>query len=345
MKELDSILKSIKNKTFSPIYFFHGEEPYYIDVAVKSFENDILTEDEKAFGQTVVYGKDTNVAEIIALARQFPMFGNYNLIIVKEAQDLKFNEEESKILESYIDNPVETTILVLAHKHKKIDARKKFVKALQKKGQLFYSEPIKDYNLASWIATQFTAFGIKTAPNISYLLAEYLGNDLSRISNELSKLKLILKEGEILDEKLVETHIGISKDFNVFELQKALGLKNTEKAIKIAYYIGKNPKSNSFPMIAGNLYNYFSNIIIYHTMQGQSQQAIATAMGVNPYFVKEYADVARFYPLKHATRIISLIREADLKSKGLGANKMEESELLIELTYKILNVDKIKVKL
>ncbi len=344
MKELDSILKNIKNKAFLPIYFLHGEEPYYIDAAVKSFENDVLEEDEKAFGQTVVYGKDTHVAEIISLAQQFPMFGNYNLIIVKEAQDLKYGEDECKILESYVENPVPTTILVFAHKHKKADSRKKFTKLLQKNNQLFLSEPVKDYQLAKWIADECSALEIKTAPNISHLLAEYLGNDLSRIANELTKLKMILKEGEILDEKLVETHIGISKDFNVFELQKALGQKNTEKAMKIAYYIGKNPKSNPFVMMIGNLYNFFSNIIIYHTMHGQSQQSIASAMGVSPYFIKDFAEAARFYPLKHATRVISILRETDLKSKGLGANQTEDSELLKEMVYKILNVDKVKVK-
>jgi DNA polymerase III subunit delta len=344
MKELDSILKSIKNKAFLPVYFLHGEEPYYIDAAVKSFENDVLEEDEKAFGQTVTYGKDTNIAEIISLAQQFPMFGNYNLIIVKEAQDLKYGEDECKILESYIENPVPTTILIFAHKHKKVDSRKKFSKLLQKNNQLFLSEPVKDWNLAKWIADECAAMKIKTAPNISHLLAEYLGNDLSRIANELSKLKIILKDSEILDEKLVELHIGISKDFNVFELQKALGQKNAEKAMKIAYYIGKNTKSNPFVMMIGNLYNFFSNIIIYHTMQGQSQQSIASAMGVNPYFIKDYAEAARFYPLKHATRVISILREIDLKNKGLGANQTEESELLKEMVYKILNVDKVKVK-
>lgn len=345
MKELDSILKSIKNKAFLPVYFLHGEEPYYIDVAVKSFENDVLEEDEKAFGQTVAYGKDTNIAEIISLAQQFPMFGNYNLIIVKEAQDLKFGEDECKILESYIENPVPTTILVFAHKHKKVDSRKKFTKLLQKNSQIFLSEPVKEWNLAKWIAEECAALGIKTAPNISHLLAEYLGNDLSRIANELSKLKMILKDGEILDEKLVEMHIGISKDFNVFELQKALGQKNAEKAMKIAYYIGKNPKSNPFVMMVGNLYNFFSNIIIYHTMHGQSQQSIAAELGINPFFVKDYAEAARFYPLKHATRIISILREIDLKSKGLGANQTDDGELLKEMVYKILNVDKVKVKL
>ncbi|MDO5615466.1 MAG: DNA polymerase III subunit delta [Cruoricaptor ignavus] len=344
MKELDLILKNIKNKEFLPIYFFHGEEPYYIDIAVKSFENDVLEEDERDFGQTILYGKDTNIAEIIALAQQFPMFGNYNLIIVKEAQDLKIEEQEAKILETYIENPMATTILVFAHKHKKLDSRKKITKLLQKKGFLYLSEAVKDYQLAGWIADECKKFNIKTAPNISFLLAEYLGNDLSRIANELGKLKIILKENEILDEKLVEQHIGISKDYNVFELQKALGTKNHERAMKITYFIGKNPKSNPLPMMIGSLYNFFSNIIIYHTVKTESPQTIASELGVNPYFVKDFAEAARYFPLKHATRIISILRETDLKSKGLGAINMEDSELITELVYKILNVDKVKVK-
>ncbi|PIE50605.1 MAG: DNA polymerase III subunit delta [Flavobacteriales bacterium] len=344
MKELNSVLKSIKNKTFLPIYFFHGQEPYYIDKAVKSFENDILSEEEKAFGQTIVYGKDTNLAEILALAKQFPMFGELNIIIVKEAQDLKIKEEEQKIFEHYIENPVPTTLLVFAHKHKKIDARKKFAKLLKKQNQLFLSEPVKDYQLANWIADECKALDIKTAPNITFLLAEYLGNDLSRIANELHKLKLILKKDEVLDGSMVEKHIGISKEYNVFELQKAIGEKNENKAFKIVHYMGKNPKSNPIVMTIGNLYNFFSNIIIHNTMSGSNPTEIASAMGINPYFLKEYAQAGRLYPLKHATRVISILREIDLKSKGLGANQTPDDELLKELVYKIINVHQIKVE-
>ena len=344
MKDLELLLKNIKNKELLPIYFFHGEEPYFMDVAVKCLENEVLEEDEKAFGQTIVYGKDTTMAEVIASAQQFPMFGNINLIIVKEAQDLKWNEEDVKVLEHYIENPVPTTVLVFAHKHKKLDSRKKVSKVLDKKKFLFHSEPVKDWSLAQWISGECKSKNIKTDPEIPVLLAEYLGNDLSRIANELQKLKIILKDSEVLNHQLVETHIGISKDFNVFELQKALGQRNAAKAMHIAHYIGKNPKSNPFVMMIGNLYNYFSNLIIYHTMPGQNPSVIAGAMGVNPYFIKDYAEAARNYPLKRATRVISILREIDLKSKGLGANQTEDSELLKELVSKILNVDQVKVK-
>lgn len=342
MKELELIFKNIKTKEFLPIYFFHGEEAYYIDAAVKALENDVLTEDEKAFNQTVVYGKDTNYNEILSLAKQYPMMGDKQLIIVKEAQDLKFNDEETKILEKYVENPVESTILVFAHKHKKVDSRKKVFKTLDKAKMLFHSEPVKDYNLAKWIDDEARNLQIKLAPGISQLLADYLGNDLSRIANELNKMKLVLKDGEVLDGKLVETHIGISKEFNVFELQKALGKKDANTAFKIAYYMGKNPKTNPIVMTIGNLYNFFSNVVLYHTVSHQSPPTIASELGINPYFVKDYAEAARLYPLKFATRIISVLREIDLKSKGLGAVNMDEGELLKEMVYKIINIDKVK---
>ena len=342
MKELELIFKNIKNKEFLPIYFFHGEEAYYIDAAVKALENDVLTEDEKAFNQTVVYGKDTNYNEILSLAKQYPMMGDKQLIIVKEAQDLKLNDEETKILEKYVENPVESTILVFAHKHKKVDSRKKVFKTLDKAKMLFHSEPVKDYNLAKWIDDEAKNLQIKLAPGISQLLADYLGNDLSRIANELNKMKLVLKDGEVLDGKLVETHIGISKEFNVFELQKALGKKDANTAFKIAYYMGKNPKTNPIVMTIGNLYNFFSNVVLYHTVSHQSPPTIASELGINPYFVKDYAEAARLYPLKFATRIISVLREIDLKSKGLGAVNMDEGELLKEMVYKIINIDKVK---
>ncbi|QRA45032.1 DNA polymerase III subunit delta [Chryseobacterium cucumeris] len=344
MKELDLILKNIKNKEVLPIYFFHGEEAYFIDVAVKALEHNFLEEDEKAFNQTVTYGKDTSYQEVLSLARQFPMMGDKQVIIVKEAQDLRFNEEENRILEAYVENPVPSTVLVFAHKHKKLDSRKKAAKALDKAKVLFLSESVKESNLPKWISDECVKLKINTAPNISHLLAEYLGNDLSRIANELNKLKMILKEGEILDGTIVENHIGISKEYNIFELQKALGTKNANAAFKIAHFMGKNPKNNPFVMMLASLYNYFSNVIIYQTMAGQSPQTIASQMGVNPYFIKDYAESARLYPLKHATRVISILREFDMKGKGLGAVNMGEAELIRELVYKIINVDKIKMK-
>ncbi|MFC6268830.1 DNA polymerase III subunit delta [Frigoriflavimonas asaccharolytica] len=342
MKELNSVLKSIKNKELLPFYFFQGEEPYYIDTVLKAFENDVLSEDEKAFGQTVIYGKDTNVAEIISLAQQVPMFGDLNLIIVKEAQDLHLSLEAEKIFNKYLENPVPTTTLVLGYKKKGLDSRKKFTKTLKANKMLFDSEPIRDYNLAKWIAEQCTALKIQTAPNISHLLAEYLGNDLSRIINELNKLQMLLPKDAVLNEALVEKHIGISKEYNVFELQNAIGSKNGNKTYRIVYFMGKNPKTNPLIMTVGRLFDFFSKLMIYQLMVGQNPQNIATALGVNPYFIKDYAEAARNYPLKHISKIISTLRDADMKSKGLGANQTSDSELLKEMVYKILNAGSLR---
>lgn len=342
MKELDQLIKNIKSGELLPVYFFHGEEAYFIDVAVKALETEVLTEDEKAFNQTIAYGKDTNYNDILALARQYPMMGDKQVIIVKEAQELKFNEEEADLLEKYIENPVSSTILVIAHKHKKIDGRKKVFKVLQKNKMLFYSEQFRDYQVVKWIEEEAKNMRIKLAPNISQLLANYLGTDLSRVYNELNKLKMLMKPDEILDGKMVETHIGISKEFNIFELQKALGKKDAAAAFKIAFFMGKNPKNNPFIMTIGSLYNFFSNIILYNFVANQGQQAIAKELSINPFFVGEYAIAAKNYPLKLATRVVSILREMDMKSKGLGAINMDESELLKEMVYKILNVDQIK---
>ncbi len=345
MKELDIILKSIKNKELLPIYFFHGEEPYFIDVATKSFENDYLSEDEKAFNQTVVYGKDTSYLEVLSLARQFPMMGDKQVIIVKEAQDLRISEPDADALKAYIENPVASTILVFAHKNKKIDSRRSFVKKLAEKKMLFLSESIKEYAIAGWIDAELKNIQLHAKPQISALLAQYLGSDLSRISNELHKLKMILGEGKILDEDVVETHIGISKEFNVFELIDALGKKDEAAAFRIAHFMSKNIKQNPFMLVIANMYNFFSNLIIYHTMTGQSAQAMAGVMQVNPYAIKNLTTASKFYNLKSCTRIISILRDADLKFKGLGAVNMSDAELLKEMVYKIVHVDQFKTQL
>ena len=345
MKDLDLILKNIKNKVLQPIYFLHGEESFYIDLVVKSLETEVLSEDEKAFNQTVIYGKDSNYAEILAMARQYPMMGDKILIIVKEAQDLKLTAEDAKILLAYAENPVPSTILVFAHKNKTLDGKKRKLNDLLKKNKyIFLSEKIRDYEVPKFIQQQLHQLKINTKPNISFLLAEYLGTDLSRIQNELSKLQLILNENEVLDEKIVEKHIGISKEYNVFELQNAIGQKDANKAMKIVHFMGKNPKSNPIVMTIGRLFDFFSNVLLYQTLSGMPPAEIAKELKVHPFFVKDYAEAARLYPMKLTTRVISILRETDLKSKGLGANQTPDAELLIELVYKILNVHLLKVK-
>ncbi|MEN2434832.1 DNA polymerase III subunit delta [Weeksellaceae bacterium A-14] len=344
MKELDLLIKNIKNKELLPIYFLQGPEPYYIDQLVKVLENDILEEEEKAFNQTVVYGKDTTFSDILAAARQFPMMGDKVVLIVKEAQDLKMDKDEEKALIQYAENPVPSTVLVFAYKGKKLDGKKRnLITAL--KPYLFLSEEVKDWQLPKVIQEELNKQKIKTAPNIANLLAEHLGSNLSRIFNEINKVKIVLKEGQILDENLVERYIGISKEYNVFELQNAIAMKDTAKAFKIVNFMGKNEKEHPVVNIVAVLFGFFSKVIVYQCLTDQSKDNVARELGVHPFFVKDYQAAARLYPLKHATRIISILREIDLKSKGLGANQTSDGELLKELVYKIINVDKTKVKI
>lgn len=343
MKNFRDLQKELKSKQFQPLYFLHGEEPYFIDAITGLVEEESLPPEERDFGLTVLYGQETNVGDVLAMARQIPMFGERAVILVKEAQHLKIGDTEAQLLENYAENPMPSNILLFAHKYGKLDTRRKFVKSLAAKGYLFYSEPIKDYNLASWIGERLKDKHLKAEAKIAVLLAEYLGNDLNRIDNELDKLVMILGKNSILDAASVEKHIGISKDYNVFELQKALREKNAALALKIAHYIGQNPKNNPLPLILGNLNNFFMNLILVHTLKGIDSGDLAKKMEISPYFVKDFQLAAAKYPLKMITRIISILRETDLKSKGLGANQVSEAELLIETVYKIVHIEQIKV--
>lgn len=343
MKEFKELQKAIKSKQFLPLYFLHGEEPYFTDVITHLVEEESLPAEERDFGLTILYGQDTNVRDVVTLAQQIPMFGERAVILVKEAQNLKIGDAEADLLENYALNPVQTNLLLFGYKYGKLDSRRKFVKTLASKGYLFHSEPVKDSGLAAWIGQRLKDKGLKADAKISLLLAEYLGNDLSRIENELDKLAMILGKNQVLDAAMVEKHIGISKDYNVFELQRALRDKKADLALKIAHYIGLNPKSNPLPMVLGNLNNFFMNLILVHTLKGLDSADLARKMDVSPYFLKDYQIAASRYPLKMVTRIISILRETDLKSKGLGANQVREAELLTEMVYKIINIEKIKV--
>lgn len=342
MKELELLFKNIKNKDTLPLYFLHGPESFYIDQIVNLIENEYLEEDEKAFNQTVVYGKDTTYAEVLALARQFPMMGEKMVIIVKEAQDLRLAEDEAKLLIAYAENPIDSTVLVFAHKNKRLDGKKRKL-ATALKNYLFASDPVRDYEVPKIIREQIQKLKMKTTPAIPELLTEYLGTDLSRIYNELAKLQMILKDGEVLDENLVERYIGISKEYNTFELTKALGVKDYAKSFKIVNAMGKNEKLNPIPVIIGSVFSYFSKIVIYHSLADKSPNNVGAALGVSPFFEKEYRMAASKYPLKQATRAITILRDIDMKSKGLGASSSSDY-LLKEMVYKLIHLDKTKVK-
>jgi DNA polymerase-3 subunit delta len=334
MSQSDSIIKDIKNKKVSPIYFLYGDEPFFIDQISKTIENEVLSEEERGFNQTVLYGNEIEMPNLIGLAKQFPMGAERQVVIVKEAQHLSRAIDQ---LESYAENPQPTTVLVINYKGKSVDKRKKLYKNLQKNAVLFESKKLYDNQVPDWIEQTGKQLGLDLETKSKFMMAEFLGNDLGRVYNELQKLKIVSAEGKITPE-IVEKNIGISKDYNNFELRNAIETRNAPKAFTIAKHFSQNPKDNPLVVTLAVLFQTFSNVIVYHTLSDHSQQNVAKELGVHPFFVKDAAAAAKNYPLKKATRIISLLREADVKSKGVGSTgNVSDGELLNELIFKVFN--------
>ncbi len=331
----DQIIQEIKNKVYYPIYLLMGEEAYYIDSISACIENTILNEMEKEFNQLIAYGKDTDAQHIIDTAKKYPMMANYQVIVVKEAQSL--NNIEA--LTAYAENPLKSTILVLCYKHKKYDLRKPLAKAIKKNGLIFHSEKIRDYKVAEWIANYVKSKKLSITPKATQLLADSLGTDLSKIVNEIDKLLINLKDSTEISCELIEKHIGISKDYNVFELQNALGKKDVLKANKIIDYFSKNPKDNPMVFCLSILYGYFMKILIYTQLPDKSPKTAASKLGINPFFVKDFEMASKKYSVTKLVQIISFLREYDLKSKGVGSNLSanEHGSLYKELIFKILH--------
>ncbi len=331
----NDILKDIKNRKFKPVYLLHGEESYYIDLIADALEAHVLSEAEKGFNQTIFYGKDTDAVSVLNTAKRFPMMSDYQLILVKEAQDLKF-DKLADVFQAYCDKPSPSTVLVLCHKYGKFDKRKKVYKSIEKNGQVFESATIYENKVPAWIDDFVRGKGHHINPKASALLAEYLGNDLSKISNELEKLMLNVVQGQEIGTKEIQENIGISKDFNVFELQNALAKRDVLKANQIVNYFGANPKANPMVLVVGNLYSWFSKILKYHYLQDKSQAS--KELGINPYFVKDYELAARNYPWQKVFGVMSLLREYDLKSKGVeSTGNTDAADLMREMVWKILH--------
>lgn len=332
MNQSNNIIKDIKNKKIAPIYFLSGDEPFYIEKISKVIENEVLTEDEKGFNQSVLYGNDVEIADIVGLAKQFPMGAERQVLIVKEAQHLSRTIDQ---LESYAANPQPSTVLVINYKGKTLDKRKKTYKELLKAGIVYESKKLYDNQIPDWIEENVKLNGLSIDPKAKFLMAEFIGNDLARLENEIEKLKIVVGDGAITPE-VIEKNIGISKDYNNFELRKAIETKDAPRAFKIAKYFGQNPKDNPLVVTLSIMYQCFSNIIVYHSLTDKSQGNVAKELGVHPFFVKDAATAAQNYPLKKATRIISLLREADVKSKGVGSTgNVSDGELLNELIFKV----------
>jgi DNA polymerase-3 subunit delta len=331
----ENIVLNLKNKIYTPVYFLYGEESYFIDVISDYIEKNVLSELEKEFNQTIIYGKDIDIPTLTSYARRFPMMANYQVIIVKEAQDLNKIEE----LESYILNPMESTLLVLCYKYEKIDRRKTIFKSIEKKGILFESARIYDNKIPDWIAEYVKKHNYSISAKACFLLAEFLGNDTSKIVNEISKLIINIPEKQEITEEFVEKNIGISKDYNVFELQKALGKKDILKANQIINYFADNPRDNPLVKVIPLLFSYFSKILIFHHLPDKSRNNVASALSINPFFVVDYQHAAANYNTNKLISIISILREYDLKAKGVDSNSTSfpDGELMKELVFKILH--------
>ncbi len=328
------IITDLEQKKFAPVYFLTGEEPYYIDVIADYIEQYVLPEDEKSLNQTILYGRDTNMKDVVLRAKSFPMMADLQVIIVKEAQELGSLDS----LESYLDNPLTSTILVFCYKHKKLDKRTKVGKAITQKTVFFERGKMYDNQLPSWIMGFVDEKKHKITPSAATLVAESLGNDISKIANEFSKLFINIPEGGLIDEKVIEEHIGINKDFNIFELQKAIGTKNVLKANQIINYFEKNPKAHPLQMNLPILYNFFVKVMIYHQEPNKSDKATVSAhMGVNAFFLNDYAVAAQNYSLQKLAQIIGFLKDLDLKSKGLGNYSVSDGDLMKEFLFKVLH--------
>jgi DNA polymerase-3 subunit delta len=316
------------------MYFLMGEEPYYIDKLSDYIEQNVLTEEEKGFNQTVLYGRDVTVEDIVSSAKRYPMMAERQVIIVKEAQDLIKTIDR---LESYAENPMPTTVLVICYKYKTLDKRKKVTKLLAKNGVVYESKKLYENQVGEWIKRVLSGKKYAIEPKASAMLVEFLGTDLSKINNELEKLQIILPQGAIISAKDIEENIGFSKDFNVFELRKAIGERNQLKAYTIAENFANNPKDNPMVVTTSLVFGFFVQLLKYHGLKDKNPKNVAAVIGVNPYFLKEYDLALKNYPMRKVSQVVASLREIDVKSKGVGANAMSNGDLLREMLYHIFN--------
>jgi len=331
----EEIISGLKKRIFKPVYFLAGEESYYIDLLVNYIEENVLSAEEKAFNQIIVYGDDTTIPAIIDTARRFPMMASHQVVIVKEAQSLKKIDD----LVIYLEKPLLSTILVFSYKYKTLDKRTKLYKLLESHGVYLESVRIRDYLIPAWIERYLMTKGIKTDPSASAMLTEFLGTDLHKIVNELDKLIITLPlEKPVITISLIEKNIGISKDYNNFELMKAIGEKNVLKANMIIHYFANNPRDNPITLSIASVFGFFSKLLTYHYLTDKSKNNIASILKVNPYFVKDYETAALKYNVSKTVKIISLLRTYDMKSKGYGDIGTESGDLMKELVYKILHL-------
>ena len=331
----DDILKELRAKQYRPVYYLMGEEPYYIDLIADYITDNILTETEKEFNLTVVYGADVDIATVINAAKRYPMMSEHQVVVVKEAQNIRNMEE----LSYYLQKPLLSTILVICHKHGVVDRRKKLAAEIEKTGVLFESKKVKDAQLPAFITSYMKRKGIDVEPKATAMLADFVGPDLSRLTGELEKLIITLPKGHTrVTPEQIEKNIGISKDYNNFELRSALVEKDVLKANKIIKYFEENPKTNPIQMTLSLLFGFFSNLMLAYYAPEKSEQGIANMLGLRtPWQAKDYLAAMRRYNGVKTMQIIGEIRYADAKSKGVGNPSLSDGDILRELVFKILH--------
>lgn len=332
MIKLEDLKSQLKAKQFAPVYLLMGEEPFYIDQICKYLENNVIDEADRDFNQVVLYGKDTTAADVIGSAKEYPFGSPHRLVILKEAKEMRGIEG----LQPYVENPLPSTILVVCYKYGKLSAKQ--CKPYEKHGIVFESVGVKDYNLSSWIEKQAKIFKFQIDPVTANMLAEHIGNDLSRIHKELEKLRVIFPPNQIITPDIVERYIGISKEYNIFELQEALGNRDQQKALKIMLNFAQHQRENPNIKTIGMLYSFYQKMLHYHLAADKSSTNLSYIFkNNNNYVVKKNLGYTQHYTLQQLINIMNILEEYDAKSKGVNVDSMDAGELLKELIYKILN--------
>ncbi len=332
----EAVLKEINGKKYKPVYFLHGDEPFYLDTIADELEKRIVPESEKGFNQFIIYGKDTDVAGVLSYARRYPFMAERQLVLVKDANKLGGIEqkEQQARLEEYVLNPLSSTVLAFCFQAN-ADERKSYIKAFNTHGTVVQSKKMYDNKLPDWVAGFCQAEKVKISPKAVQMIVNNIGNDLKRLSNEIRKIMVNLKPDQGIDAEAVERFIGISKEYNVFEFQKALAARDVLKANSIAIHFAANPKENPLPPILIILYNFYAKLLLFHASNDKSEKGIAVELGINPFFVKDYTFAARNYPVTKVAQVIRYLREADSRMKGLEGGSISDGELLKELVFKI----------
>ena len=333
------VIQDITDGSYKSLYLLHGEEPFFIDEIAHALEREVVEAGMKDFNEVIMYGRDTSVDQLLESARRFPMMADRQLVLMREAQDWPAwrRSDDMAKLQAYAESPVATTVLAFCFKNKKADGRLKAVKAISRSGLLFLSEKVRDYKLPQWISAYVQETGLTIGPREAQILSEYLGNDLQKVVNELNKLQIVLSSGTAITSEVIERHIGISKDYNVFELQRALAGKDVVRSNRIVHYFASNPKDHPVAMIMPVLGSFFGKIYAYHGLKDRSGPAASKALKCAPFAVKQYAEAARHYGPEKIGRIFGYLREADRKSKGQDNASTPDGMLLSEAVFKILH--------